>query len=48
MAGRRWCLVLALLSLGFAPAPLPKPERPSQDSTDMRGVWRHGNGSPRG
>jgi uncharacterized protein (TIGR03067 family) len=34
-----WLLVAAGLSLGFAPAPLPKPPSGKRDLKKMQGVW---------
>jgi uncharacterized protein (TIGR03067 family) len=36
---RRFLPLLVLLSLAFAPAPLPRPERKADDSKKMQGRW---------
>ena len=44
------CLLLAAFAVGFAPAPLPRPQRKTNDLSSLQGRWRmtrqEVNGSP--
>jgi uncharacterized protein (TIGR03067 family) len=40
MAVRVVLIVVSVLVLGFAPAPLPRREKPREDLTDVAGTWQ--------